>query len=101
MLKDSGIAISMDRTSRCMDNMRLWRSLKYAAVYLNGFSDDFQAQEVISPVGGVLQLPAPSLGLGAFHPCRGLRPWTVGRDPKETLSPHPLLSRFHRNMTMC
>lgn len=43
VLKDSGVAISMDRTSRCMDNMRLWRSLKYAAVYLHGLSDGFQA----------------------------------------------------------
>lgn len=38
---------------------------------------------------GVSQLPAPSQGLGAFHPCRGLRPWTAGRDAKETLSLHP------------
>ena len=43
VLKDSGVAISMDRTRRCMDNMRLWRSLKYVAVYLHGLSDGFQA----------------------------------------------------------
>ena len=38
VLKDAGIAISMDGRGRCMDNIfieRLWRSLKYEAVYLH------------------------------------------------------------------
>ena len=36
VLKDAGVAISMDGRGRCMDNIfieRLWRSLKYEAVY--------------------------------------------------------------------
>ncbi len=36
--KDAGIAISMDGRGRYMDNIfieRLWRSLKYEAVYLH------------------------------------------------------------------
>ena len=50
-LKDSGCAISMDGRGRCMDNIfieRLWRSMKYEAVYLHELSDGFQAQRVIA-----------------------------------------------------
>ncbi len=38
LLKDAGVAISMDGRCRCMDNTfieRLWRSLKYEPVYLS------------------------------------------------------------------
>ena len=41
----------MNRRSRCLDNIfieRLWRSLKYEAVYLHELSDGFQAQRLIS-----------------------------------------------------
>ncbi len=41
----------MDGRGRCMDNIfieRLWRSLKQEAVYLEEFSDGFQARRVIS-----------------------------------------------------
>ena len=51
MLKDAGVAISMDGRGRCMDNIfikRLWPSLKYEAVYLHEISDRFQAQSLIS-----------------------------------------------------
>ena len=40
VLKDAGIAISMDGRGRWMDNVfieRLWRSLKYECVYLHAF----------------------------------------------------------------
>ena len=50
-LKDAGCAISMDGRGRCMDNIfieRLWRSLKYEAVYLHELSDGFKAQRVIA-----------------------------------------------------
>ena len=36
VLKNAGVRISMDGRGRCMDNIfieRLWRSLKYEAVY--------------------------------------------------------------------
>ena len=42
--------ISMDGRGRCLDNIfieRLWRSLKYEAVYLHELSDGFAAQRVI------------------------------------------------------
>ena len=44
------VKISMDGRGRCMDNVfieRLWRSLKYEAVYLVELGDGFQAERVI------------------------------------------------------
>ena len=49
-LKAAAIAISMDGRGRCMDNIfieRLWRSLKYEAVYLHDLTDGFAAERVI------------------------------------------------------
>jgi putative transposase len=50
VLQDAGVAISMDGRGRCMDNIfieRLWRSLKYEAVYLHEMTDGFAAARVI------------------------------------------------------
>jgi len=50
VLKDAGVAISMDGRGRYMDNIfieRLWRSLKYEAVYLHELTDGFRAERVI------------------------------------------------------
>jgi len=50
VLKDVEVAISMDGRGRCMDNIfieRLWRSLKYEAVYLHELTDGFKAERVI------------------------------------------------------
>ena len=50
VLKQAGVAISMDGRGRCMDNIfieRLWRSLKYEAVYLHEMTDGFAAGRVI------------------------------------------------------
>ena len=50
VLKDAGVAISMDGRGRYMDNIfieRLWRSLKYEAVYLHELTDGFKAEQVI------------------------------------------------------
>jgi putative transposase len=50
VLKDADVAISMDGRGRCMDNIfieRLWRSLKYEAVYLHEMTDGFAAARVI------------------------------------------------------
>jgi putative transposase len=50
VLKDAEITISMDGRGRCMDNIfieRLWRSLKYEAVYLHEMTDGFAAKRVI------------------------------------------------------
>ena len=50
VLKQAQIAISMDGRGRCLDNVfieRLWRSLKYEAVYLHEMTDGFAAGRVI------------------------------------------------------
>lgn len=50
VLKDAKIKISMDGRGRCMDNIfieRLWRSLKYEAVYLHELNDGFVARRLI------------------------------------------------------
>ncbi len=50
VLSDAGIRISMDGRGRCMDNIfieRLWRSLKYEAVYLHELTDGFKAERII------------------------------------------------------
>jgi putative transposase len=49
-LRDAGMAISMDGRGRCLDNVfieRLWRSLKYEAVYLHELTDGFRARQII------------------------------------------------------
>ncbi len=51
VLKNEEITISMDGRGRCMDNIfieRLWRSLKYEAVYLHELTDGFVAERVIA-----------------------------------------------------
>ena len=50
LLETAGIRCSMDGRGRCLDNVfieRLWRSLKYEAVYLHDLEDGFKAQRVI------------------------------------------------------
>jgi putative transposase len=50
-LAEAGVRVSMDGRGRCMDNIfieRLWRSLKYEAVYLHELTDGFKAERVIS-----------------------------------------------------
>ena len=50
-LGGAGVRISMDGRGRCMDNVfseRLWRSLKYEAVYWQELADGFAARARIS-----------------------------------------------------
>jgi len=50
VLKNAETTISMDGRGRCMDNIfieRLWRSLKYEAIYLHELTDGFVAERVI------------------------------------------------------
>ena len=50
VLGRSDVTISMDGRGRCMDNIfieRLWRSLKYEAIYLHELTDGFKAMRVI------------------------------------------------------
>ena len=74
-LREAGIRISMDGRGRCMDNIfieRLWRSLKYEAVYLHEIADGFAARRVIGDWDGLLQHREASLGAGRADAGRGL-----------------------------
>ena len=75
-LKDAGVAISMDGRGRCMDNIfieRLWRSLKYEAVYLHELLRRLPSPTGHRPMDSLLQYRKASLRLGRLHPDRGLR----------------------------
>ena len=71
VLKDAGIAISMDGRGRCMDNIfieRLWRSLKYEAVYLHELTDGFKAERVIGDWIGFYNTERPHSALAGQTP---------------------------------
>ncbi len=71
VLKDAGVAISMDGRGRFMDNIfieRLWRSLKYEAVYLHELTDGFKAERVISEWIGFYNTEWPHSALAGQTP---------------------------------
>ncbi len=71
VLKDAGVAISMDGRGRCMDNVfieRLWRSLKYEAVYLHELADGFAAERVIGDWIGFYNTVRPHSALAGQTP---------------------------------
>ena len=75
-LKDAGIAISMDGRGRCMDNIfieRLWRSLKYEAVYLHELTDGFKAERVIGEWIDFYNTERPHSALGGQTPAEAYR----------------------------
>jgi len=70
-LKDAGVAISMDGRGRYMDNIfieRLWRSLKYEAVYLHELTDGFKAERVIGEWIGFYNTERPHSSLAGQTP---------------------------------
>jgi putative transposase len=71
VLKDAGIDISMDGRGRCMDNIfieRLWRSLKYEAIYLHELGDGFVARRVIGGWIDFYNTERPHSALGGQTP---------------------------------
>ena len=71
VLKDAGVAISMDSRGRYMDNIfieRLWRSLKYEAVYLHELTDGFKAERVIRDWIGFYNTERPHSSLAGRTP---------------------------------
>ena len=71
VLRDVGVAISMDGRGRCMDNIfieRLWRSLKYEAVYLHELTDGFAAERVIGEWIGFYNTERPHSSLDGQTP---------------------------------
>ena len=70
-LRAAGVQISMDGRGRCMDNIfieRLWRSLKYEAVYLHDLADGFQARRVIGEWIDFYNAERPHSALGGKTP---------------------------------
>ena len=71
VLKDAEVTISMDGRGRCMDNIfieRLWRSLKYEAVYLHELTDGFHAERVIAEWIEFYNTERPHSSLGGQTP---------------------------------
>jgi len=71
VLKDAEVTISMDGRGRCMDNIfieRLWRSLKYEAVYLHELTDGFKAERVIGEWIGFYNTVRPHSALAGSTP---------------------------------
>ena len=80
MLKNAGVAISMDGRGRCMDNIfieRLWRSLKYEAVYLHELADGFAAQRAIAKWLNFYDTTRPHSALAGTTPAEDLRKRTA------------------------
>ena len=70
-LTDAGVQVSMDGRGRYMDNIfieRLWRSLKYEAVYLYELTDGFKAERVIRAWIGFYNTERPHSALAGQTP---------------------------------
>ncbi len=70
-LSGAGVQVSMDGRGRCMDNIfieRLWRSLKYEAVYLHELTDGFRAERVIRDWIEFYNTERPHSALGGHTP---------------------------------
>ena len=75
-LQAAGIRISMDGRGRCMDNIfieRLWRSLKYEAIYLHEIADGFTARRLIRDWMGFYNAERPHSALGGRTPAEAYR----------------------------
>ena len=78
VLKDASVAISMDGRGRCMDNIfieRLWRSLKYEAVYLHELTDGFKAERVIGEWIDFYNTERPHSALAGQTPAEAYGAW--------------------------
>jgi putative transposase len=90
MLKDAEVTISMDGRGRCMDNIfieRLWRSLKYEAVYLHELTGGFAAQRVIGEWIGFYNTARPHSALDGRTPAQTYAPKRVDMMDKASALP--------------
>ena len=90
VLKSADVAISMDGRGRCMDNIfieRLWRSLKYEAIYLFELTDGFKAERVIGEWIGFYNTERPHSSLGDQTPAEA---YGIGR-PVDMVDKAPAL----------
>ena len=75
-LQAAGIRVSMDGRGRCIDNIfieRLWRSLKYEAIYLHEIADGFQARRLIGEWLRFYNLERPHAALDGRTPAEAYR----------------------------
>ena len=85
-LEASAIRCSMDGRGRCLDNVfieRLWRSLKYEAVYLRELEDGFEAQQLIAEWIGFYNEVRPHSALDGRTPDEVYR---AGRAPDQQVA---------------
>jgi putative transposase len=71
VLKNSGIAISMDGKGRWIDNVfieRLWRSVKYEEVYLHAYDNGTEARKSLTTYFGFYNTRRKHQGLGYRTP---------------------------------
>ena len=94
-LREVGIRISMDGRGRYLDNIfieRLWRSLKYEAVYLRELADGFEARRVIGEWIDFYNTERPHSALGGKTPAtayRGAPPVDMMDKPLRALPTSP------------
>jgi putative transposase len=91
-LRDAGVAISMDGRGRCLDNIfieRLWRSLKYEAVYLHEMTDGFAAERVIGDWIAFYNTERPHSALGGATPAEAYAARPVDMMDNEALPTSP------------
>ena len=90
VLGRAGVTISMDGRGRCMDNIfieRLWRSLKYEAVYPHELTDGFKAMRVIAEWIDFYNTERPHSSLGGVTPAEA---YGAGRPMEMVDKPHGL-----------
>ena len=103
VLKDAGVTICMDGRGRCMDNIfieRLWRSLKYEAIYLHELTDGFVAERVIDEWIGFYNTERPHSSLDGRTPAEA---YDAGRpmdmmDKPDGLPTSPQAQQQQQNM---
>ena len=102
-LTDAGVQVSMDGRGRCMDNIfieRLWRSLKYEAVYLHELTDGFRAEQVIRDWIEFYNTERPHSALGDQTPAEA---YGAGRpvdmmDKADALPTSPQTQQWQKNL---
>ena len=80
----------MDGRGRCMDNVfieRLWRSLKYEAVYLHELADGFEARRLIGDWVAFYNTERPHSALGGKTPAEVHRGLTASGTAEKPLPP--------------
>ena len=103
VLKDAEVTISMDGRGRCMDNIfieRLWRSLKYEAIYLHELGDGFVARRVIGGWIDFYNTERPHSALGGQTPAEayGIRQPVDMMDKPDGLPTSPQAQQQQQDM---